>query len=531
MSLTWHIVKKDLRRMALPVGLWLVFIAGTAWWFRGLAVSAETVRRGDVQNWIQGLEALLGLSAGLQLVAGMILAAVLIQEDVVGGTTAHWQTRPIPGLRLLGAKAIAAGLLLVITPVVVLVPVWMACGFSATEWAGAAMEFAAWQCVATLVAMGFAALARNLGQFVFTLAVWLVAYVFLGVGVALRQMLVHSYVSSGATRTAVVLIFSLPLMVILVVLVRHYRTREAYRGWVFLIGLIPLALLIRLVWPWNWEMDRSLQPCAPVKVVKVIYPKEGPAKLVLKVPDGVKQGTLLAPRAGSFAMARHGTKPVLGNFYNAGLDGSWGTEAAMAVANHRPVEAPIWVLPFGMREPLAEGMSGGKIGMTGAVMSLMVVRPSIVCELPLQAGAEAQQGSNLTRMVSVESAYGNAGTVIVLEEREYWNKFRPNFGGYGARSARDNYQWDCFLLVNRRLGLTQPIPLEEVGALGLDSISIHVRSLKLEAPTRLVAGRREPIPGWEDGAVLVKVRFERVGERWARVGPKAVPVETEETNP
>lgn len=530
MNLTWHIVQKDLRRMALPVGLWLAVIAGGAWWVHGLTISPETVKLGAIQNWIRGLESLLLLFAILQVVVGVILAAYLVQQDVVGGTTSQWQPRPISGLRLLVAKLIAATILQVIAPVAVWLPVWVASGFSPAECALVAAQTAGWLLAITLMAMGLAALSKNLGQFVFTTALWLTAYGFSAISPGLWRASMPSLLGGGTSLTANALILILPPAVMGVVLVRHYQTRQAARGWVFLIGLVAMAALIQLFWPWDWT-QHPWHPGPAVTLVKLAYPKDEAARLLMKVRHGAEPDERVAPWDGFIGVTRRGPRALWYHNYKAGLDGRWGAEVAVAVANHRPVEAdPTWELELGSRERFIRAESDGKIGLAVGGLNFGVMRTEIAGELALQAGAEAQEGSNLTRIISIGPISGQLEPVIVIEEREHWEKFGRNFGD-NPGSARDHDQRDCFLLVNRRLGLTQLLRIADWGAIGLGAISIHLRALKLEVPTRLVAGHRETIPDWENGTLLVKVRFTRLAARAGSFRAKDVPVEEEETNP
>ena len=103
MSLTWHLVKKDLRRMALPVAAWVAFTVAAAAWFAGQKLPAEVARARDFSLWVNGIGGLALVAAGMEIVTGVLLAAFLVLEDGVVGTTAQWQTRPVSGGRMLGA--------------------------------------------------------------------------------------------------------------------------------------------------------------------------------------------------------------------------------------------------------------------------------------------------------------------------------------------------------------------------------------------------------------------------------------------
>jgi hypothetical protein len=123
------------------------------------------------------------------------------------------------------------------------------------------------------------------------------------------------------------------------------------------------------------------------------------------------------------------------------------------------------------------------------------------------------------------------GTAVVVEERERWRKIGDSLNVLSARRDRDVTRTDCYLLVNRRLGIVKCLPIHDVGAAGLSSIAVNVLRLEYEPPTRDVAGRREEIAGWQEGAVLVKVRFERTGKFVQNIAETAVQLEPGSVGP
>ena len=116
MSAVGLMVRKDLRRLAAPVACWLAFQAGGLVWF----ARAPGFLPDDPNTWRFGLGLWVELSAWVQFLFGALLTGVLVLEDPVRGSDVFWRTRPISGARLLAAKATAAGLLLVLAPVLVL---------------------------------------------------------------------------------------------------------------------------------------------------------------------------------------------------------------------------------------------------------------------------------------------------------------------------------------------------------------------------------------------------------------------------
>ncbi len=250
MNLTWHIVRKDIRRMGAPVAGWVAFTAGSAWWFGSLRMPEEVALAGDASRWMTGVSGLAGVLTALPFVAGGLLAGGLALEDVVGGANAGWRTRPISGARLLGAKLLAAGLLLVLAPVVALMPVWIANGFSAGECAAVVGDAVVWHGATMLVALAIAALVENIAQFTF--AALAIATVF---AICASKLLVVWVGVEGGPKsgpTAKLVTIALPFVAAGVVLVQQYLTRRTRRGWL-VIGLVMAASFgIRAAWTWEF---------------------------------------------------------------------------------------------------------------------------------------------------------------------------------------------------------------------------------------------------------------------------------------
>src|SRR5207253_2915580 len=133
MNLIWHIAKKDLRRMALPVGCWLVFLFAGTFWFRISSPPGDGDLGTGVAGWTRLLNIWAMLLYGTRYAIGFILAGALVLEDPVFGTTQFWPTRPIANARLFGAKILSAVILFVLAPLAVLVPVWLGSGFTAQD--------------------------------------------------------------------------------------------------------------------------------------------------------------------------------------------------------------------------------------------------------------------------------------------------------------------------------------------------------------------------------------------------------------
>lgn len=159
MNLIAHIVRKDLRRLAVPLGAWLAFIIGKA-------AALVAYAGGDLPWPGEWLGTALAYANWLEAAVGMVLATWLVFEDSPCDPKTFWMTRPLSGRRLLAAKLVGAALTLVVLPVLLLLPVWLAAGFGPREIALAAASWAALQGALTLISLALAAVSANASQMI-----------------------------------------------------------------------------------------------------------------------------------------------------------------------------------------------------------------------------------------------------------------------------------------------------------------------------------------------------------------------------
>lgn len=171
MSLILHIVRKDFLRLRGRIALWATVLAAKV--VHGFALLAGDGSGALVASGQQTAVIL----AGLDVAVCVVLAVMLVQEDLLVGTRADWLTRPVSGGRLLAAKLTGAVLLFGVLPVVVWLPWWLHCGYGAEQMAWAAVETLGWQLLFIAPAMMMAALTDSLGRF------FLWSIVLVGVGI------------------------------------------------------------------------------------------------------------------------------------------------------------------------------------------------------------------------------------------------------------------------------------------------------------------------------------------------------------
>ena len=224
MSIIVHLVRKDWERVRLPLFAWYALIAGKAWCVWRL------MRANDVETDLEPLGSLVGLLNGIEAVAGALIVLQMAFEDKPWSGTAFASTRPIGRGQLLRGKAAGAFLFLIAVPVLLLVPVWLAAGFSASELCVAAADWALVQGLFVALGLLAGAYAREMWQVL--LAVPLVGGVLLCCAVYLRR----------EPAPPLWLSTSLALVVVGVGVLFAYRVRRRVSGlFVVVLGLAGVA--------------------------------------------------------------------------------------------------------------------------------------------------------------------------------------------------------------------------------------------------------------------------------------------------
>ena len=505
MNLTWHIAKKDLRRIGLPAGALVGFVLVAAIWFSRAHLSVETVAAHDEMSWVNGISAVATWTVGMLVVMSLLLAGHLVLEDPVLGTTTFWQTRPIGRGRLLAAKVIAGLLALVAAPTLALMPVWLANGFSFGELARAATGFAAWQMLFVLVAFLFASLSRSIAQFFFSTLATAVVF-----ALAVARPPVSWWgteLGADVEMTRRFLAVVLPLPIAAFVVVHQFLTRRTRLGWSMIVAGIVAIHLVRVYWPRDltpyfqsksWPAATGDDRRGAIVLDKIALPldRSQPAAVVVRVEAG-SDGSFLAPHSGAGQL-----RWLNGRIASLSLKPGpqWGVNAAQRLAGVTRGEGTIeWDMVTGADAEKIP-VSFAPPGFAGNV-GLVRLRGQVVAEVPLRAGAEARRGSSGLCVVAIKEGSGTERPSVVVEERDVW--FRRESGPAtvgGMIRTPDDVRQDCYLLVNRAMGTVQSPRIIQQGAAELSKLRVRVRQLEFSYP--------EPFAGWRDGAMLIKVRFE-----------------------
>ena len=510
MNLTWHIVKKDLRRMGPTAAVWLALVVAVALIVRLTEIPNEVALSGDVHTWMNTMRLLQGCLAGASGVLALLLVAQLVQEDGLISTEEMWLTRPIGPGRMLAAKLLGAALMLIAAPLAVMGPIWLASGFSVAELAAATVSMAVAQSAMMVFAVSMAAMARDLAQFVFGL-VGLTLLVVMRVALPMERG-----VSVEVMESRMVLLQGLVPVVVVVAGGLQYFFRRTQWARVVLGGGLAVVVAASLVWPWGnlagrvgiwggWPRGSADSVAHPVKIERIvvqadanapktIFWQTGPLaaadEFVLPVNGGVELG------GAQVVAVRASVEP--GRW--------WGEMAAKRMLGLAPNTGPV-TTAMELRihaQPEWNGSEAG-VAMTGEIR-LMRAKARVMGEWPWRVGASARVGSSFTRIVSIRERNEGAHGTIQIEERDalpgglltVWSQ------GRGDGAVRRDY----FALVNRRLGIFQTLRVVENGAMQSNGLLLAERSLEYDVPTG--AG-----DDWARDAVIVKVRFD-VLERWTK---------------
>jgi len=280
MSLVLHLVRWDVRRFQVLLALWLLLVAATvllegAWPSIAVGMAARNT---------------VGLAGNLLALAdvlfGVALITLVVQDQPLVGTSAFWMTRPIPPRALLAAKLVLLTGAMVLVPVLAETMLMMAYRVPAREIAAVAAQSALFRAFWLGIVMVFAAFTPNMAKFALAVSgVILAAIVTL---VTIATILTDGAEDRPPIPTAEDLYDPTPGVLSTVILIGAaaitlailYRTRVRPRAVAIGVAGIAVAWAAGTVWPWPllaptletpaWAADPStLKLSASAQAVKV----------------------------------------------------------------------------------------------------------------------------------------------------------------------------------------------------------------------------------------------------------------------
>ena len=520
MNLIWHMVRKDLRRLAWPVAGWLAFMLGATLWARLASWSGPVLDEAKAGIWMRTTGSLGGVAGLVALGLLVVLVGVHGQEDRVVGSISFWSTRPISGGRLLGAKVVAALLLFVLAPLVLLGPVWWASGVSGGEWLRVAGCFAGMQVALVLGALTIAALTEDLGQQVLGSVIWF--GLVLAVGVLVMWLEHRAETPLGLETTHWRVGGALTWGAALIALGWQYRARRTAMSFLVLATGLVWPVAVQRWWPWDWSGPgpvRAAEVAAvPLELKSPTKPvdRDLPAALWIEMPIGNTDGEWWVPlRATGLLRWADGATIRL----TLERSQEWGDQTAMHVAGSVSSGGTVrWVMSTHYREGPGERVRSGAVTFSGR-MTIGRMRPRVLCQMPLQAGARAESGSLTMRIMGWQE---NSGTTLLVEERDapWWLVGRPPVSPtYWGR--------DSYLVGDGSPGIVQALRYRDLGAMEVNGLRLSMRALDIP-PAPTIAGNGAARAGRREGATLWRLRFEPVAECEREISQLALRVVGEE---
>jgi hypothetical protein len=546
MNLTWHIVKKDLRRLLVPLALWALLLLVQI--FIGVRLLHGD---GDNLEWFGRMSLYGYLFFALDLVVSYVLVAMLIHEDPLTGSQEFWLTRPISGGRLLAAKSLGAVLMFGVLPVAIWLPWWLASGYGWPEVAAAIFETLVLKWVVIIPASLLAALTANFSRYL----TWTLATILLLVlGSALVGMslpILQRWSDAGLTETRPWLTLVAAAMGVAVVVVCHqFLTRHTVRSFVIGGSGFVLVALTVVLWPWDLFKIESL-PAARQSVVEdkisisVDRIRIGPPRFaksdryaqlnfqmtVHGIPDGLDLVGFWSRRG---FLSEHTWRWPDGSLLK--FDGYLGvpsdfedwTDGAvrnllgvqglkpdsrrneLTIAIQRQLrEGPRLSAQFFLSTEMAARMLQEPPAYTVKLNDLLV-RPVVEYELPLRISARQQHGTNTLRIAQAERREDGRMFVNLIE-----SKPDPRIDATLFTPSISVQAWDpkVYALVNREKN-------EAVLVLGYGSnqatrigtVEIRWNTVAFSRPNEQHDGQWVPEPvTWFDGTVLTRVGFAEEG--------------------
>ena len=502
MSLTWHIVRKDLRRLAWPWAGWMALVAVSAGWIRLVGWDGANREITAAGRWIEtvGWVAQIAVFAVFALQTALVGALVL--EDRTTGSDGWWMTRPVTGGRLLVAKLFTAALLFVMAPLA------LTLGLSAVGDVGAATARSValgvfWTSAWVLLGVVMGALTAQLGQMIFATAVWtaLMGTAVLGTAVfrwppgAMDPAQLQARVEFASVG---------PWAALVAALGWQYRTRRTRAAWAMVAAGIAVASVFNGAWPERWlpaavkPALTSAEQAVTVELKTLVTPAQRnvPHALFLEIGGDAGPGAVFAPMEGKGELRWADGVRVPVSFGRGGL---WGDQAAMRVAGARPGGGPVrWDMATRLRDVPGERLRAGTATFSGTLV-LARLRATVAAAGPLRDGWTAGEGAWAMRVVGWASSREPA---LLVEEKTAG----PMIGGVGF-AGRFSLAFETYLLVQPDRAIVKALHIRGLGAAAVNGVTLRLLALETTAPMRVIDGRRVEVEGWRDGATLVRVRF------------------------
>ena len=261
MSLTWHIVLKDLRRLspwlALLVAATLLRYAQACAFELGLLDFKSLPQPWRDPDTFQGIDYFLHC---LTLVATALGAATLVHLDPLTGGNNFWVTRPISGLRLVAAKTLTILLAFAVLPFALQIGWWKYHQFSLANILPQLPFTTLPFIVVAFAALACGLLTRSLPAFLLTAFTIVIA----GIATLIVLSRVHPITSSPESLTRQCLQIAILTSAVIACIVAQYLTRRARLTISIAVTAALLCIATGTLWQWPLFSPRGKKrlPCS-----------------------------------------------------------------------------------------------------------------------------------------------------------------------------------------------------------------------------------------------------------------------------
>ncbi len=515
MNLTWHIVRKDLRRLQ-----WLIAVIAAVMAAKiGIGVWVLNTEMGGAEFsafWARRVLGASFISMILEGILGMLFVAAVVHEDPLVGRSNEWWTRPISGARLLGAKIASIGLVLGVMPVMIALPWWMGCGFDGSEITQAAWATVAAQLIVVLFALPIAALTDGLGRFLFwTLVLWIGLGSTQNVGALLGEN-----VSSELLATRFSLAVGLAGIFAVAVTVHQFLSRRTQRGIGILVAGLVSIFSVQLFWAWPWKTtNRTPETAAGQSVILEIgETRTTPGRLenstvmttfrVRGVPEGFRLDTgrvkLIWAWTDGSDFERSGLE-----FRQIAASGEANWPAAKAQGSEAGSDDN-WRAEFVVPTATAARLEAERPALR-AVATLRLARQLVEPALQLRVGATQAVSGGATKIVGITTV--DDALFVTLVEWRFDVGAGRNFSRFPARRT------GSFVLGREGESQVRRGRVQTWESIGIGEVEIQRITLKFSA--RSTEAESRPVSAASESEMkLVKTAYVEI-ERIERVATQA----------
>jgi MFS family permease len=401
-KLTWHIVRKDFRRLwpwlALLAAAILLRYTAAVYFGSVDATAPEIIDRWDLReiaDWT-----LLAVT----LFSTALIAATLVHTDPATGTKAFWITRPIAPPRLLLSKILTLLLVLVLLPLLFQLAWWNFHDYSAAQIAAQFPVMLARHSATAFAAFFFALLTRNVGHFF--LSALLVTLLFGAMMTALKELAPRSWIVRQHNGTWSTLVMIVVVAGIIAAILTQYLTRRTRLTIGIIASIFVLSFAFSALWRWPLSKPASyfanfrplssdpqiVARCESLTAIarESYRPNRGPrydALTARVIIDNIPPGTVL-----EFFEPRLNDSRLKARF----VDSQFTLESAFDASPSHQTEA-VTITKFDAAQPTLT---------SGATMTVpaLLRNVQIVARLPLTTDAQTRVGAFSTRVIRVTHA-------------------------------------------------------------------------------------------------------------------------------